>query len=56
VTAEIVADGEPVAVRATYMVAADGVRGRAREALGVAGPVRARSATASASWSRPTSK
>jgi len=35
VTAEIVADGEPVSVRATYMVAADGVRGRTREALGV---------------------
>jgi putative polyketide hydroxylase len=35
VGAEIVADGEPIAVRATYMVAADGVRGRTREALGV---------------------
>jgi 2-polyprenyl-6-methoxyphenol hydroxylase-like FAD-dependent oxidoreductase len=35
VTAEIVGPGEPVSVRATYMVAADGVRGRAREALGV---------------------
>jgi putative polyketide hydroxylase len=35
VTAEIVTDGEPVSVRAQYMVAADGVRGRTREALGV---------------------
>jgi 2-polyprenyl-6-methoxyphenol hydroxylase-like FAD-dependent oxidoreductase len=35
VGAEIAADGEPIAVRATYMVAADGVRGRTREALGV---------------------
>ena len=35
VTAEIVEHGEPVSVRATYMVAADGVRGRTREALGV---------------------
>ena len=35
VTAEIVAHGEPVSVRARYMVAADGVRGRTREALGV---------------------
>jgi putative polyketide hydroxylase len=35
VTADIVAHGEPVSVRAAYMVAADGVRGRTREALGV---------------------
>jgi len=35
VTAEIVADGELCPVRAQYMVAADGVRGRTREALGV---------------------
>src|SRR6266566_2799586 len=34
-TAQIVSRGEPVVVRATYMVAADGVRGRTREALGV---------------------
>jgi putative polyketide hydroxylase len=52
VTAEIVAHGEPVSVRARYMVAADGVHGRTREALGVgrSGP------GASASSSRPTSK
>ncbi len=35
VMAEVIAHGEPVAVRAAYMVAADGVRGRTREALGV---------------------
>ena len=35
VTAEIVKDGVPGSVRALYMVAADGVRGRAREAIGV---------------------
>src|SRR6266704_1966583 len=35
VTAELVTHGEPVSVRAQYMVAADGVRGRTREALGV---------------------
>src|SRR6266704_1502722 len=35
VMAEVVADGEPVSVRAAYMVAADGVRGRTREALGI---------------------
>ncbi len=35
VTAEIVTHGEPVSVRGSYMVAADGVRGRTREALGV---------------------
>ncbi len=35
VTAEIVAHGEQVSVRAAYMVAADGVRGGTREALGV---------------------
>jgi putative polyketide hydroxylase len=35
VMAEVVAHGEPVSVRAVYMVAADGVRGRTREALGV---------------------
>ncbi len=35
VTAEIVTHGEPVSVRAQYIVAADGVRGRTREALGV---------------------
>ena len=34
-TAQIVARGEPVSVRAMYMVAADGVRGRTRGALGV---------------------
>jgi putative polyketide hydroxylase len=40
VTAEIVTHGEPVSVRAQYMVAADGVRGRTREALviGRSGP------------------
>jgi len=35
VTAEIVTAGGPVSVHAQYMVAADGVRGRTREALGV---------------------
>jgi putative polyketide hydroxylase len=35
VMAEVVAHGEPVSVRAAYLVAADGVRGRTREALGV---------------------
>jgi len=35
VMAEVVARGEPVSVRAAYMVAADGVRGRTREALGI---------------------
>jgi putative polyketide hydroxylase len=35
VIAEVVAHGEPVSVHAAYMVAADGVRGRTREALGV---------------------
>ncbi len=35
VTAEVVAEREPVSVRAAFMVAADGVRGRTREALGV---------------------
>jgi putative polyketide hydroxylase len=35
VTAAIVTHGEPVSVRAAYMVAADGVRGRTREALGI---------------------
>jgi len=55
-TAQIVARGGPVSVRAMYMVAADGVRGRTRGLSVSAGPVRARSATGSASWSRPTSK
>jgi putative polyketide hydroxylase len=36
VTAETVAHGEPVSVHASYLVAADGVRGRTRDALGVA--------------------
>ncbi len=35
VMAEVVAHGEPILVRAAYMVAADGVRGRTRQALGV---------------------
>jgi putative polyketide hydroxylase len=35
VKAEVIADGEPVSVRAAYMVAADGVRGRTRGALGI---------------------
>ena len=35
VTADLVTHGEPVSVRAEYMIAADGVRGRTREALGV---------------------
>jgi putative polyketide hydroxylase len=35
VTAETVAHGEPVSVRASYLVAADGVRGRIRDALGI---------------------
>jgi putative polyketide hydroxylase len=35
VTADIFTHGELVSVRAAYMVAADGIRGRTREALGV---------------------
>lgn len=35
VMADIVTHGEPVSVRAAYMVAADGIRGRTRETLGV---------------------
>jgi hypothetical protein len=35
VTADIVAEGDTISVRAVYMVAADGSRGRTRESLGI---------------------
>jgi putative polyketide hydroxylase len=57
VTAQVVnaSTGERREVRAQWMVAADGVRGQVRSALGIAAAVQAYAATASASSSTLTS-
>ncbi len=56
VNVDVVADSGRVSMRAQYLVAADGVRAAPATLWGSAGPVPARSATASASWSKPISE